>query len=135
MIGKEVWDIVTGAFPKPRDEQKPDFVKNKAKWERNTAKIITWINISVDKTIQIELSKFDTTKDCWDHLKKIINKSNYAREYQLENDIKAARQKDSTIQQFYHEMTTLWEQLDMVDSTELLAFQPYADKRKRQKLF
>ncbi|KAF9598693.1 hypothetical protein IFM89_029943 [Coptis chinensis] len=32
-------------------------------------------------------------------------------------------------------MTTIWDQLNMIDSLELLAFKPYANKRKRQKLF
>ncbi|KAF5199332.1 hypothetical protein FRX31_011081 [Thalictrum thalictroides] len=37
MIGKEVWDIVTGAFPEPVDEQKPDFVKKEDRLKTQTS--------------------------------------------------------------------------------------------------
>ncbi|KAL5698367.1 hypothetical protein ACHQM5_029416 [Ranunculus cassubicifolius] len=135
LIGHDVWDIVTGDFSEPTDTNLADYSKHKAKWERNNARIMTWFSRSVDTPIKIELSRFDTAKDCWDHLKKFFCKSNYAREYQLEIDIRVAHQGDRTIQQFYHEMSSLWDQLDMIDSPELLALPLYAEKRKRQKLF
>jgi len=43
--------------------------------------------------------------------------SNFAKQYQLENDIRALHQKTTSIQEFYSAMTYLWDQLALTEST------------------
>jgi hypothetical protein len=37
-------------------------------WETNNAKIITWINNSVEHSIGTQLARYETTKEVWDYL-------------------------------------------------------------------
>ena len=41
-------------------------------------KIITWINNSIDNSIDIQLVKYKTTKKIWEHLKRLYTQSNFA---------------------------------------------------------
>ena len=80
-------------------------------WETNNAKMITWINNSVEHFISTQLAKYETTKGVWDHLQKLFTQSNFVKQYQLEDDIRAIHQKNMSIQEFYSAMTDLWDQL------------------------
>jgi len=39
-------------------------------WEANNAKIIIWINNFVEHFISIQLAKYETIKEVWDHMQK-----------------------------------------------------------------
>ena len=56
-------------------------------WEANNANIITWINNFVEHSMGTQLVKYETTKEVWDHLQRLFMQSNFAKQYQLENDI------------------------------------------------
>jgi hypothetical protein len=76
-------------------------------WEANNVKIITWINNSVEHSIDTQLIKYKTSKEVWDHLQMLFTQSNFEKQYQLENDIRALHQKNMSIQEFYYAMTYL----------------------------
>ena len=65
--------------------------------EANNAKIITWINNYVEHSIGMQLAKYETTNEVWDHLQKLFMQSNFAKQYQLENDMRALHQKNISI--------------------------------------
>jgi hypothetical protein len=44
--------------------------------------------------------------------------ANFAKQYQLKNDIWALHQKNISIQEFYFAMTDLWDQLALTELTE-----------------
>jgi hypothetical protein len=44
--------------------------------------------------------------------------ANFAKQYQLKNDIWALHQKNISIQEFYFAMTDLWDQLTLTELTE-----------------
>ena len=98
-------------------------------WEENNAKIITWINNSVEHSIGMQLAKYETAKEVWDHLQRLFTQSNFAKQYQLENDIRALHQKNMSIQEFYSTMTDLWDQLALTESAELKACGAYIERR------
>ena len=55
--------------------------------EANNTKIITWINNSTKHSIRTQLVKYETAKEVWDYLQRLFTQSNFAKQYQLENDI------------------------------------------------
>ncbi|XP_070679424.1 uncharacterized protein [Malus domestica] len=100
----------------------------------NNSKIITWINNSVDLTIGMQLAKFSTCKEVWDHLAKLYTKANFAKRYQLEMEIRAIQQGDKSIQVFYNEMTNLWDQLALTEPKGLGIVELYCQYREEQRL-
>ena len=61
-------------------------------------------------------------------------RSNFAVQYQLEADIRSLSQNDRNIQDFYSEITALWDQLAMTEDAELRSFAPYIARREVQRL-
>jgi hypothetical protein len=133
--GKKMWSYVDGTSVKHTDET--DATKYAAAletWDVNNSKIITWINNSVSQSIGVQLAKYDTAKEVWDHLKRLLVQSNFAKRYQLESDIRALKQNNMTIQDFYSAMSNLWDQLALMESAELKAVKAYIDQREEQRL-
>jgi hypothetical protein len=62
ILGFLLWFYV---IPKNTDESYAVLINV---WEANNAKIITWINNSVEHFIGTQLAKYKTTKEVWDHL-------------------------------------------------------------------
>jgi hypothetical protein len=77
------------------------------------------------------LAKYETTKEVWDHLQWLFTQSNFAKQYQLENDIRALHQKNMSIQEFYSAMTDLWDQLALTESAELKACGAYIERKEQ----
>ncbi|XP_075473383.1 uncharacterized protein LOC142504394 [Primulina tabacum] len=129
-----MWGYVTGVRDKPTDQTNPDYAVSLDVWEADNSKIITWINNSVAHSIGAQLAKYETAKEVWDHLARLYTQSNFAKQYQLEIDIRALQQKDMSIQEFYSAMSSLWDQLALTESAELRAFSPYIVRREEQRL-
>ncbi|TLX69530.1 hypothetical protein E9993_22940, partial [Labilibacter sediminis] len=70
----------------------------------------------------------------WDHLDRLYTQSNFAKQYQLEFDIRALQQNSLSVQEFYAAMSDLWDQLALTEPAELKAFKPYVDRRESQRL-
>lgn len=100
--GKELWGHIDGSIPKPTENAE------KAKWESNDAKVITWILSSVDSKIVLNLRSYTTAKDMWAYLKKIYNQDNPARRFQLELDISEYSQGTMSIQEYYSGFINIW---------------------------
>jgi len=77
------------------------------------------------------LAKYETAKEVWDHLQRLFMQSNFAKQYQLENDIQALHQKNMSIQEFYFAMTALWDQLAITELAELKACGAYIERREQ----
>jgi hypothetical protein len=129
--GKNIWGYVSGTYVVPKNTKEGDAALIDA-WEANNAKIITWINNSVEHSIGTQLAKYETIKEVWDHLQKLFTQSNFAKQNQLENDIRALHQKNTSIQEFYSAMTDLWDQLALTESAELKACGAYIKSREYQ---
>jgi hypothetical protein len=103
--GKKMWRYVSGTVILKNNKEE-DVVLIDI-WDANNAKIITWINNSVEHSMSTQLAKYKTTKEIWDHLQRLFTQSNFTKQYQLENDIRALHQKNISIQKFYSVMTDL----------------------------
>ena len=126
--GKKLWGYISGTSVKPTG------AKEIESWEVENSKIITWINNSVEPSIGVQLAKYETGKEVWDHLERLYTQSNFAKQYQLEADIRALEQRDMSIQDFYSTMTDLWDQLALTEPAVLRAFEPYIARREEQRL-
>jgi len=104
--GKKMWGYISGTSMIPRNIDK-SYTALIYTWEANNAKIITWINNYVEHFIDTQLIKYKTSKEVWDHLQRLFTQSNFEKQYQLENDIRALHQKNMSIQEFYYAMTYL----------------------------
>ncbi|KAF7140818.1 hypothetical protein RHSIM_Rhsim06G0128500 [Rhododendron simsii] len=100
--GKELWGHIDESIPKPSQNAE------KARWESNDAKVITWILSSVDSKIVLNLRSYTCAKDMWAYLKKIYNKDNPARRFQLELDISEYSQGTMSIQEYYSGFINIW---------------------------
>jgi hypothetical protein len=83
-----MWGYVSGTSVIPRNTDKgyPALIDV---WEANNTNIITWINNSIKHSIGMQLAKYETTKEVWDHQQKLFTQSNFTKQYQLKNDIQA----------------------------------------------
>ncbi|KAK2377815.1 hypothetical protein QL285_078448 [Trifolium repens] len=134
-MGKDMWGYIDGTSVKPMDRKDADKYTEALKtWNKNNSKVITWINNSVSQSIGMQLAKFDTAQEIWEHLKHLYVQSNFAKRYQLESDIRALKQDNMTIHEFYLAMSNLWDQLALMESTELKAVKAYTDLREEQHL-
>jgi hypothetical protein len=129
--GKKMWGYVSGTYVVPKNTEKGDTTSIDA-WEANNAKIITWINNFVEHSIGTQLVKYETAKEVWDHLQWLFTQSNFTKQYQLKNDIRALHQKNMSIQEFYSAMTDLWDQLALTESAELKACGASIERREQQ---
>ncbi|PWA52684.1 hypothetical protein CTI12_AA256050 [Artemisia annua] len=101
-----------GVKKMPTDEKLDNYDVLLETWEVDNSKIITWINNSVTPSIY------------WASIGK----------YQLETDIRALHQNDTSIQDFYSSMSALWDQLALSELPALSSFDPYIKRRESQGL-
>ncbi|KAK2387439.1 hypothetical protein QL285_061222 [Trifolium repens] len=133
--GKKMWSYVDGTSVKPTDKKdETEYAKQLDIWDVSNSKILTWINNSVSQSIGMQLAKFDTALEVWNHLKRLYAQSNFAKRYKLESDIRDLKQNNMTIHEFYSAMTNLWDQLALMESAELKVIKAYTDQREEQRL-
>ena len=95
--GKNMWGYVTGTKAKPSVPQTENFDLLLDGWETDNSKVITWINNFVTQSIGMQVAKYDTTNEVWNHLERLYTRSNFAKQYQLEYDIRDLQQNDQII--------------------------------------
>ena len=108
-----MWGYVSGTSVKPMNIDE-GYVALIDVWEANNAKIISWINNSIEHSIGTQLVKYETTNEVWNHLQWLFTQSKFTKQYQLKNDIRALHQKNMSIHEFYFTMTDLWVQFALI---------------------
>ena len=89
---------VTGILGKPLDQKTEKCIEQLDAWETNNAKIITWVNNSVKHSIDTQLAKYEKAKEVQDHLTRLYTQSNFAKQYQLDSNIRILEQKSVNVQ-------------------------------------
>jgi hypothetical protein len=77
-----MWEYVSGTYVIPKNTKDVD-VALKDAWETNSAKIVIWINNSVEHFIGTQLAKYKISNEVWDHLQKLFMQLNFTKQYQL----------------------------------------------------
>jgi plasmid maintenance system antidote protein VapI len=134
LIGKDMWGYIDGTSVKPTNIMDAKYAETLKIWNKSNSKVITWINNSVSQSIGMQLTKYDTAQEIWDHLKRLYEQSNFAKRYKLESEIRDLKQNNMTIHEFYSAMTNLWDQLALMESPELKVVKAYTDHREEQRL-
>lgn len=75
-------------------------------------------------------SKYSIAKEAWDYLQSVYQQFNFVKRYELETAIQGARQRDLSIQDFYIEMTSLWDQLVLMEPSSLKTLGAYVEFRE-----
>ncbi|CAA2998691.1 gag-pol poly [Olea europaea subsp. europaea] len=122
--GKRLWGYVSRTVVKPKNTAK-NYVTEMDNWESNNAKILIWIHNSVGQSISTQSVKFETVKEVWDHFQKLYTKSNFAKWYQLEIDIRALQQKNMSILEFYVAMNSICNELTFMELAGLKTCEEY----------
>ncbi|KAL5767969.1 hypothetical protein ACOSP7_014550 [Xanthoceras sorbifolium] len=81
LIGKNKWNYISGAYIKPINDKLENYAQLVENWQVDNSKIIIWINNSVEHSIDIQLAKYDTAKEVWEHLSRLYTQSNFAKKY------------------------------------------------------
>ena len=76
------------------------------------------------------MAKYKIANKVWVHLQSLFKKINFAKEYQLENDIRALHQENMSIHEFYFVMMDFWDQLTLTKSAKLKACDAYIAHRE-----
>ncbi|CAH9065527.1 unnamed protein product [Cuscuta epithymum] len=134
ITGQGLWGHVTGSIVTPSDKESKTYATDFAKWERENGKFLTWFHNSSESSIGMNFSKYETTKDVWEYLKNMYFESNFAKEYELELSIRNASQGDKSIQEFYNDMTGFWDQLALMEPSDLQLLDSYVKYREKKRL-
>ncbi|KAK0583513.1 hypothetical protein LWI29_037703 [Acer saccharum] len=73
--GKKIWGYVSGILGEPKDKKAENYADLLDVWEAKNSKIITWVNNSIEHSIGIQLAKYETAKEVWDHLARLYTQS------------------------------------------------------------
>ncbi|XP_058228219.1 uncharacterized protein LOC131336404 [Rhododendron vialii] len=134
VVGKEMWGYVDGSTLPPFDPKDPGYATALGKWNTGNAQILTWFHNSVEPSIGMNFSKYNTAKKVWDYLQALYLESNFAKRYELEMSIRNTTQNNKSIQEFYNEMTTYWDQLALMEPSDLQLLDSYVRFREELRL-
>ncbi|GJZ51590.1 NIN-like protein [Tanacetum coccineum] len=77
-------------------------------------------------------------RDYWIHGRLIVprlyTQSNFAKQYQLDTNIRSLQQNYMSIQEFYSTVSVLWDYLSLIEPPELSSFDAYVKRRDSQRL-
>ena len=78
------------------------------KWEVKDDQTMSWILVSVEPFILLNLKPNKTSREMWGYLKKVYNQSNSAQRFQLELELSQLIQGSMSIQELYCSFGNLW---------------------------
>lgn len=113
-----------------------DYKSKILEWNIVNVKVITWLSNAVDFSIGTQFAPFDTVEAIWDHLASLYVQSNVANGYGylLENEIRATRQGDKNMQEYYNIMCNFWDHLALMEPKELTSMEVYLKFWEKQHL-
>jgi hypothetical protein len=91
-----MWGYVSETYVIPKNIKEGDVALIDI-WEANNAKIITWINNFVEHSIGYVVGEVWDNKGGLRSSQRLFTQSNFAKQYQLENDIWTLHQNNMSI--------------------------------------
>lgn len=101
-MGQELWGYVDGT------EEKPEGAKELKVWNKNNAKLMSWIVSTVEPHIGINLRMHTTAASMWNYLKKLYHREDDSRKYNLSLEISEYTQGTKSVQEYFSGFTNLW---------------------------
>ncbi|XP_071740217.1 uncharacterized protein [Rutidosis leptorrhynchoides] len=111
---KNKLQIVTGTYAEPDTGS-----RTRALWERTNDMVISWILNTISDQISDSLSFVNTAKELRSELQEHYSQLDGHRIYQLTNDIAQLKQKNSTIEVYYHKLKGYWDEVDALKAPHI----------------
>ncbi|PNX73688.1 hypothetical protein L195_g029592, partial [Trifolium pratense] len=106
---KMKFDFVTGAIAMPNDDFDPAY----RAWHRCNQLISSWILNSVSPSIAQSVVFMENASDIWNDLRERFSQGDLVRISELQQEICALRQETRSVTDFYSDLKTLWEELEL----------------------
>ncbi|CAJ2659476.1 unnamed protein product [Trifolium pratense] len=106
---KMKFDFVTGAIVMPNDDFDPAY----RAWHRCNQLISSWILNSVSPSIAQSVVFMENASDIWNDLRERFSQGDLVRISELRQEICALRQETRSVTDFYSDLKTLWEELEL----------------------
>jgi hypothetical protein len=92
---------------------------NYEEWEVQNALRISWLNNSIEPQIAKRYLTLDSAEKVWKALKGAYSQAgNDARAYDLTKKIVDLMQGEMTVSQYFEELSSLWQEIDMYDHVD-----------------
>lgn len=111
LMGKDLWDIVSGAEAEPAGGPNEAAVKA---WVRKAHQAIHYMSITIDDNILGHIQDKETAKDVWDAIAKMYETSTKARKLQLLQELHSVKQQNISIQDYVLEIRKVLDQLGSI---------------------
>ena len=95
-----------GTIPQPNEES-----EDYEDWIANNALVVSWMKLTVDENISTTMSHIDDAHELWTHIQKRFGVKNGQRVQRLKADLANCRQKGTTIETYYGNLSQLWKSL------------------------
>jgi len=105
--GKNKYQFVDGTILPPTFDD-----LNFSAWERCNNLIHSWIMNSVSDNIAQSIVYIDNVSDVWKELKERFSKAGRIRVWKLKSKINNLKQGTSSVNDYYTELRSLWEEFD-----------------------
>ncbi|PNY12985.1 retrovirus-related Pol polyprotein from transposon TNT 1-94 [Trifolium pratense] len=106
---KMKFDFVTDALPMPDDDFDPAYCA----WHRCNQLISSWILNSVSPSIAQSVVFMKNASDIWNDLRERFSQRDLVRISELQQEIYALKQETRSVTDFYSDLKTLWEELEL----------------------
>ena len=107
LISKNKYKFVDGSIV---EAKKYDALRDA--WDRCNNMVVAWIMKTISKPIAQSVVYIDDAKELWDDLKERFSKGDHFRISDLLQDLHSIKQADRSINNYYTELMTLWEELE-----------------------
>ncbi|CAN0906247.1 hypothetical protein LINGRAHAP2_LOCUS24142 [Linum grandiflorum] len=112
--GKRLLAILLGDTHRPSADAS---TKNNEDWSACNAQLVSWLLASVDPATALSLHRFTAASEMWKHINDTYSQNNYARQFELEDEIALFNQGDRDIGTYYQDFLTLWTEYDMLTAS------------------
>ena len=117
LIGKGVWDIVTGSDEEPHlPVQNATAMQIKAykEWHEKTRRVLHWLSVCVSDAMIGHIQECTNAKDAWDTLVKLYGTTTLARKMQLKQELSNVKKGNLSINDYVLKVRNIVEKLGSI---------------------
>ena len=117
LMGKGVWDIVTG------NDEEPHFpvqnttvaqIKAYKEWHEKTRRVLHWLSVCVSDAMIGHIQECTNAKDAWDTLVKLYGTTTLARKMQLKQELSNVKKGNLSINDYVLKVRNIVEKLGSI---------------------
>ncbi|XP_075095175.1 uncharacterized protein LOC142173478 [Nicotiana tabacum] len=85
-------------------------------WARCNDMVLSWLLNSLSKKIAESVLYSQSAKDLWGDLEEMFGQTNGAKLFQLQKELSAVIQGNTSVSSYFTKMKSLWEELDALNT-------------------